>query len=77
MEDDLSDRFFIAVDGFIEVLKLSTKLDKTDKGDSMGEAICYQIASQSGKSEETFGFWGVHRSYIDPNWTGQSWKTLG
>lgn len=39
-EDDLSDRFFIAVDGFIEVLKLSTKLDKTDKGDSMGEAIC-------------------------------------
>lgn len=52
MEDDLSDRFFIAVDGFIEVLKLSTKLDKTDKGDSMGEAIC----DQSGKSEETFGF---------------------
>ena len=56
MEDDLSDRFFIAMDGFIEVLKLSTKLDKTDKGDSMGEEIYYQIASQSGKSEETFGF---------------------
>lgn len=41
MEDDFFDRFFIVVDGFIEVFKLSIKLDKIDQGDSMGEVICY------------------------------------